>query len=187
MCLYEEGDGKVWVGTDGGGVFVLKDEKIILTLTKEKGLAGNVIFKISPLRKNEVWICTGSGASCIKNGKIYSFDSANGFGTDGIFQLLLDYTQKVWGTSNSGLFNITLDDIDAIMDVNYKAPVVLVQRLLKKKRIVTIIWLFQKHFLHLSPIMFKFVTSLRKLALSSSTNNQKTSKRKHYTELITNQ
>ena len=116
MCLYEEGDGKVWVGTDGGGVFVLKDEKIILTLTKEKGLAGNVIFKISPLRKNEVWICTGSGASCIKNGKIYSFDSANGFGTDGIFQLLLDYTQKVWGTSNSGLFNITLDDIDAIME-----------------------------------------------------------------------
>lgn len=116
MCIYEEDDGKVWIGTDGGGVFVLKDEKIILTLTKEKGLAGNVIFKIAPLRKNEIWICTGSGASCIKNGQIYSFDSSKGFGTDGVFQLMLDYTQKVWGTSNSGLFNITLDDIDEIIE-----------------------------------------------------------------------
>ncbi|MBP5401982.1 MAG: HD domain-containing protein [Treponema sp.] len=116
MCLYEDAEGSVWVGTDGGGVFVIKNEKIILTLNKESGLAGNVIFKISPLRKNELWICTGSGASCIKQGKIYSFDSANGFGTDGIFQLLPDYTQKVWGTSNSGLFNITVEDIDAIIE-----------------------------------------------------------------------
>ena len=31
MCFHEAKDGTIWVGTDGGGIFVLKDKQIIKT------------------------------------------------------------------------------------------------------------------------------------------------------------
>mgnify|MGYP003325014769 CR=1 FL=1 len=40
-------DGKIWVGTDGGGIFILDENmEVCRTITKENGLAGNVVFKI---------------------------------------------------------------------------------------------------------------------------------------------
>lgn len=115
MCLYEDKDGSVWIGTDGGGVFILKDEEVIKKYSKENNLAGNVIFKISNIRDNEIWICTGTGASCFKDGKFITFNSLNGFGTDGIFQLIPDFSNRLWGLSNRGIFNVKMSDIDDVI------------------------------------------------------------------------
>lgn len=114
MCLYEDADGSVWAGTDGGGIYVLKDEKVVKTITKDDGLAGNVIFKIGKFydRDGDIWVCTGNGASCLRGDKILSFDSSDGLGTDSVFQLISDYTKKIWGTSNRGVFCINKDDIE---------------------------------------------------------------------------
>lgn len=119
MCLYEDDDGSIWFGTDGGGVYVLdpKTKEITKRLTKDDGLVGNIIFKISSIRDDEIWICTGSGLSILskETGKISNFDLSNGFGADGVFQVLLDYTQKIWGVSNQGIFNVNLYEIDEVM------------------------------------------------------------------------
>lgn len=124
MCIHEEEDGSVWVGTDGGGIFVLKDKKVIKTLTKDDKLAGNVIFKISNFRDDEIWICTGTGLSIYKNGEIFSFSDVTGLGYDSVFQVIPDYTQKVWFTSNQGIFNLKLSEIDEVMEgkKNYVNP-----------------------------------------------------------------
>lgn len=113
MCIFEDDEGSVWIGTDGGGVFILKDGKISRTLTKEDGLAGNVIFKIAKLNDKEIWICTGTGASCLRGGKILSFDSSDGLGTDSVFQLLGDYSKNIWGTSNRGVFCLNRDELES--------------------------------------------------------------------------
>lgn len=119
MCIYEDDDGFIWFGTDGGGVYILdpKTKKLTQRLTKDDGLVGNIVFKISSIRDGEIWICTGSGLSILNKttGDIFNFDLSNGLGADGVFQLLLDYTQKLWGTSNQGIFNIKLSDIDEVM------------------------------------------------------------------------
>lgn len=115
MCIFENSDGTVWVGTDGGGVFLLKDRKIIQTFTKEDKLAGNVIFKITKIRNDEIWICTGSGVSRYKNGDIVTFDSSNGFGSDGVFQLISDFSDRLWGTSNHGIFFVKMNDVDDVI------------------------------------------------------------------------
>ena len=116
MCLFEDVDGSVWFGTDGGGVYVLNPEtkEITKKLTKDSGLVGNIIFKISSEREGEIWICTGSGLSIITkdNGKIFNIDSTLGLPTDGIFQILLDNANKVWCTTNQGIFNIKLNELD---------------------------------------------------------------------------
>lgn len=115
MCLYEDDDKNVWVGTDGGGVFILKNREVIKSFTKEDKLAGNVIFKISKLRGDEIWICTGTGASRYKDGEIFTFNSSNGFGTDGTFQLIADFSNRIWGTTNRGIFFVKSEDIDNVI------------------------------------------------------------------------
>jgi len=115
MCLYEDTDGKIWFGTDGGGVYVLDPESKLIKkkYTKDNGLVGNIIFKISSERPGEIWICTGSGISIFSKDKeeFFNLDLSNGLGTDGVFQVLTDYTDNVWCTCNQGIFNVRLSDI----------------------------------------------------------------------------
>ena len=118
MALYENDDGSIWFGTDGGGVYVLKDGEIVKSYTKDTGLVGNIVFKISSVREGEIWVCTGSGLSIInkETGATFNFDMANGFGADGVFQVLQDYTQKIWGTNNKGIFNVSLSEMNEVMN-----------------------------------------------------------------------
>lgn len=117
MCLFQEEESeRIWVGTDGGGVFILEGRKVMKSYTKEDKLAGNVIFKISSLRKGEIWVCTGTGVSCINGDEIFNLDASNGFGSDGIFQLISDFSGKVWGTSNRGIFYVKMDDIEKLLN-----------------------------------------------------------------------
>lgn len=116
MCLYEGADGSIWCGTDGGGVFVLKDRKLAAAFTTEDGLAGNVVFKISSLKEDEIWICTGTGISRYKNGQFFNFNAGNGMGTDSVFQMIPDYTGKIWCTSNKGIFSVKLADLENVAD-----------------------------------------------------------------------
>ena len=118
MCIFEDVDGSVWVGTDGGGVYVINPDtkEIIKNYSRDNGLVGNIIFKISAEREHEIWVCTGSGVSIISkaDGSIFNLDLSNGFSGDGIFQVFTDYTQKVWCTSNQGIFSVKLSEIDEV-------------------------------------------------------------------------
>ena len=60
MCITQTPDGRIWCGTDGGGIFILKDRKVDEIYNHEKGLSGNVVFKIINLEVtgiNVVVIC----------------------------------------------------------------------------------------------------------------------------------
>lgn len=121
MCLYEDEDEKVWVGTDGGGVFILQNKEVVQNITKENNLAGNVIFKITELHDDEIWICTGTGATRIKDGKMYTFNSTNGFSSDGVFQVISDFSNRIWGTTNRGIFFVKNEDIDDVINKRKKS------------------------------------------------------------------
>ncbi|MCQ2597793.1 MAG: HD domain-containing protein [Treponema sp.] len=116
MCLYQAPDGKVWVGTDGGGIFILDENlEVCQTITKENNLSGNVVFKIAGLREDEIWVSTGTGVSRIKDGEIFTFNATNGFGSDGIFQLITDFSGRLWGTSNRGIFYVKNQEIENVI------------------------------------------------------------------------
>ncbi len=121
MCLYEDKDNRIWCGTDGGGIFILKDKQIVETITSENGLAGNIIFKIINVNRDEKWVCTGAGVSILSNGRIFNFNSANGMGTDGIFQAIKDISNVIWFTSNKGIFSVKLKDFEDVMRGQKKA------------------------------------------------------------------
>ena len=116
MWLYEDDSRQIWVGTNGGGVYVLKDEQIVRHYTTVNGLSGNVIFKIYGQDGN-IWICTGTGLSVLNpaDEKIVNFNSLNGFGTDSIFQALVDYTGTVWITTNKGILSAKMSEINDVI------------------------------------------------------------------------
>ncbi len=117
MSLYEDPKGQIWVGTDGGGIYILKDEQIVNHFTSENGLAGNVIFKTEPIENNGLWITTGTGISKYieESNSFVNFNSANGLGTDSVFQLICDYTQTIWMTSNKGILSVNLSDMEEVV------------------------------------------------------------------------
>ena len=112
MCVFEEKNGTVWCGTDGGGIFSVENGQVVRGYTKNDGLAGDVVFKIGYLNaEDELWISTGIGVSRFKNGKFKNIGASGGLITDSIFQMLYDDTGSVWLTSNVGVSSISLTDL----------------------------------------------------------------------------
>ncbi len=119
MCIYRDTNGVVWIGTDGGGIFLMKDEKIVAHLSSDDGLIGNVIFKISQDSSGAYWICTGSGITrCppfdsrrITPPSFESLNSENGLGTDSVFQSIFDTSGNVWFVSNYGISSASASEI----------------------------------------------------------------------------
>lgn len=116
MWLYEDDDKQVWVGTNGGGVYILKDEKIVKHYTTDMGLAGNVIFKIYA-QDGRMFICTGTGLSILDQSTdtFVNFNSLNGLGTDSVFQTLTDSTGTVWITTNKGILSTKITEIQEVI------------------------------------------------------------------------
>ncbi|MBQ9282805.1 MAG: hypothetical protein IJ207_11530 [Treponema sp.] len=119
MCIYKDTNDIVWIGTDGGGIYFMKNEAIIAHISSDDGLVGNVIFKITQDKEGCYWICTGSGISRVK-----PFDSAhtvpisyenvnsdNGLGTDSVFQIIPDTSNDLWITSNYGVASVKAEDL----------------------------------------------------------------------------
>lgn len=118
MALYKDTNDIVWIGTDGDGVYLMKEEAIISHITSDDGLAGNVIFKITQDIDGAYWICSGSGItrcpdfdSRMAVPDVYqNINSENGIGTDSVFQVLADTTNTLWMTSNHGISSISYND-----------------------------------------------------------------------------
>ena len=119
MALYQDNNGIVWIGTDGGGIYLMKDEELFAHFSSENGLAGNVIFKITQNIDGVFWICSGSGITRCpgfdsRSGipTVYeNINSDQGIETDSMFQILADNTNTLWMTSNHGISSASMAEI----------------------------------------------------------------------------
>ena len=119
MAIYKDTHGVIWVGTDGGGIFLMKDEKVFSHLTSADGIAGNVIFKITQDAEGNYWICTGSGITRVSDFdstrktrlECYSINSENGIGTNSVFQIMFDNLNNAWITNNHGIASLSMEEM----------------------------------------------------------------------------
>ena len=108
LCLLEH-QGAIYVGTDGGGINMLKDDHIAYTLDQQDGLRAGVILRMaSDPETGGMWISTGNSIAHFKDGElktINNFSSTNNF--DFIFtpngEMLVTCNQGVYVTSSAKL------------------------------------------------------------------------------------
>lgn len=115
MALSLENNGRLWVGTNGNGVYSLwKDTLNRYNL--EDGLASEVVFDIFEDRKGSLWFMTNNGLSRYKDDKFASADEQSGLFANTLFQLMQDRAGNFWFTSNRGIFQVSTNAMQRLMD-----------------------------------------------------------------------
>ncbi len=67
LCLMQQADGTLLAGTDGGGVAVICDRKVIQTLTKQDGLGSEVILRMKSDLDGEGTFFVTSNSICYQD------------------------------------------------------------------------------------------------------------------------
>lgn len=64
-CIYEDPNGKIWLGTKGGGIVIMRvgeDQVYVERILKEtNGFSGNIIFSMQEDANKDVWVSTNKG------------------------------------------------------------------------------------------------------------------------------
>lgn len=96
-------EGKVWVGTNGGGVNVFSPQGV-KTFTTKDGLADDLIHAILQDHAGNMWIGTErNGVSLYANGKFKTYNIRDGLGNNRVWTMLEDHEQRIWFGTDAGL------------------------------------------------------------------------------------
>lgn len=113
-CSYRDQNGNFWFGTEGKGIFKLKDGKIEQFTTKD-GLTDNFVFNIFEDSEGKIWMATLDGFSNYKNGAW----SKTKLGNNKVYNLLLtstiDKNDNIWAYSPAGLMKVKNGEIDTVI------------------------------------------------------------------------
>ncbi len=113
LSLAEEADGTIRAGTDGGGIYIIKDGKITRTILAKDGLRSLVVMKIVPCKGGYIYVT--SNALYYDNGheirRLESFPYSNNY------DVYISEDHEAWVFSSGGIF--VVDETDLINDGVY--------------------------------------------------------------------
>jgi ligand-binding sensor domain-containing protein len=101
-AISRDSQGRMWVGTDGDGLYQFSSEKTTVFRTQD-GLANNQIRAIRSDRQGALWIGTSGGLSRYQDGKFTNYTVKDGLGSDRIVSLCEDADGVLWVGTRSGL------------------------------------------------------------------------------------
>ncbi|MBK8349861.1 MAG: histidine kinase [Saprospiraceae bacterium] len=113
--ILEAADKNIWVSTEGKGVYVLKDKKVIRHFEKEL-LDGNIhSMKID--EQDQVWISTRKGINKIEKGprdyKVKKYTSYHGLPSDYVYDTYC-YQDILYAATDEGLVKIDMNELDKL-------------------------------------------------------------------------
>ncbi len=106
-CVYQDREGNIWVGTEGGGLARLKPS-IFRSYDRKAGLSGECVLSVCEGDEGEVWIGTnGDGINRVKDGAIRQYGTEQGLTNEFVWSVYQDRNKRVWaGTWGGGLFRL---------------------------------------------------------------------------------
>ena len=101
LAIYEDREGDLWLGTDSGGLHVLRDQKFT-TYTTADGLSGNFVRCVFQSSEGELWIGTdGAGLNRRTSTGFAHYSTAEGLSSNVILSLAGGAGDDLWiGTPN---------------------------------------------------------------------------------------
>ncbi|HKI45679.1 MAG TPA: two-component regulator propeller domain-containing protein [Balneolales bacterium] len=116
-AIQEDDEHRLWLGTGGGGICIVKNGKVIKTITKEDGLPSDVVVSFHEDENHVMWVGThGGGLVRIKNDSIAAIQMKDGLPDNVIFTIFEDHGHRFWMSSNKGIFSISRDSLNQFAD-----------------------------------------------------------------------
>lgn len=113
-AIVPDTDGSMWVGTDGNGLYRLKNGSFH-HLDKSEGLLSDVIRTLYLDGQGTLWIGTGDeGLSRWHNGRIDNFTPREGLPEKNISQILEDDAGRLWLGSSRGIACVNKHRLDEL-------------------------------------------------------------------------
>ncbi|WP_317899316.1 ligand-binding sensor domain-containing protein [Aurantibacillus circumpalustris] len=102
--IFQDFEGFLWLGTDGGGV-CRYDGFRFKTYGSQEGLTGNVVRKICQDKEQKIWVATNNGVFYLENDSFQIFKQIPSMFITSVF---LSSTNEIWvSSSGKGVYRIT--------------------------------------------------------------------------------
>jgi signal transduction histidine kinase len=101
-AIYQDAQGGIWIGLQGGGLTLFKDGKFT-TWTTRDGLSSDVVLSLAGDAAGVIWIGTPDGLNRFKDGKFKVFTFADGLSNDLVRSVLVDRNGVLWVGTRDGL------------------------------------------------------------------------------------
>ncbi|WP_049945399.1 hybrid sensor histidine kinase/response regulator [Butyrivibrio sp. AC2005] len=113
LTMVEDEDGNILAGSDGVGIYVIKDHKIVGRKGPEEGLGTQVVMRIIPYDNGYIYVTSNAmyydDRSSIK--KLDAFPYAN------CYDVYIAPDNKAWVSSSAGIYIVDIEDL--IENENY--------------------------------------------------------------------
>ena len=121
-AVYSDDEANLWIGTDGGGLNMLREGKF-LTYTSNEGLIDDFVFSIHEDPTGATWFSTQKGVTRLQEGVLSSFSVEDGLANEFVTSIGSTSDSTVWmGTYGGGISQFkdgafaTLTDKDGLPD-----------------------------------------------------------------------
>jgi signal transduction histidine kinase len=103
LSIYEDREGSIWIGTEAGGLNLLKSKKFNTYTTKD-GLPNDLVKAIYQDTQGGIWIgSNGGGLTLFKNGAFTTWTTRDGLSSDVVLSLAGDANGTIWIGTPDGL------------------------------------------------------------------------------------
>ncbi len=112
--LTEDKDGGLWIGTQGDGIYKIKDGRQ-WHFGRNEGLSNEDIRSLFLDGEGALWIGTfGGGLNRYLDGKFTSFTTRNGLVNDSLGSILEDAHGNLWCASLAGVFRVSKAELNGL-------------------------------------------------------------------------
>lgn len=117
LTVCEGENNEIYLGSDGGGIFVIDRDGVINHFGLEDGLRSEIIMRIKkdPSRGG-YWVITGNSLAYMENNTVRTL---NNFPYSNNFDLFFDNIGRVWILSSSGIYAVSIDNLLAGGEIEY--------------------------------------------------------------------
>src|SRR5215213_706521 len=103
LSIFEDREGSIWIGTEAGGLNLLKSKKFTTYTTKD-GLPSDLVKAIYQDAQGRIWIgSNGGGLTLFKDGKFSTWTTKDGLSSDVVLSLAGDKEGTIWIGTPDGL------------------------------------------------------------------------------------